>query len=98
MTSRPGDFSPITGQSHPPPLPANVTVDVGTVADQQFSDETQQPDPEFRRRIEELAAKEDFHGEERQRELRDLITDAVRGVTAEDRDTRRRLQYHFDNC
>lgn len=92
VTSHAGDFSPITAQSHPPPLPSNVTVDVGMMADQQFSDEIQQPDPEFKRRIEELAAKEDFHGEERQRELRALITDAVRGVTAEDRDTRRRLQ------
>ncbi len=87
-----GDFSPITERSHPPPLPANITVDVGTMADQQLNGETQEPDPEFKRRIEELAAKEDFHGEERQRELRDLITDAVRGVTAEERETRRRLQ------
>jgi uncharacterized protein len=84
-----GDIAPMTWQGHPPPLPTNITVDVGTMEDQR---EGQEPDPEFRRRIEELAAKEDFHGEERQRELRDLITDAVRGVTADERETRRRLQ------
>lgn len=93
VASSAGDFnSPIIERSHPPPLPANVRVDMGTMADEQLSGEAQQPDPEFRRRIEELAAKDDFHGEERQRELRALITDAVRGVTAEERDTRRRMQ------
>jgi len=91
VTSNSGDFPPMADRSHPPPLPANVTVDVGTIADQQLNGEAQ-PDPEFKRRIEDLVAKEDFHGEERQRELRALITDAVRGVTAEERDTRRRLQ------
>jgi uncharacterized protein len=92
VTSQPGDIAPIAERSHPPPLPANVTVDVSTMEDQQLNGETQQPDPEFKRRIEELAAKGDFHGEERQNELRALITDAVRGVTAEERETRRRMQ------
>lgn len=92
VTSGRGDFTPIAEGSHPPPLPANITLDVGTVDDQQLNGEAQQPDPEFKRRIEELAAKEDFHGEERQRELRALITDAVRGVTTDERDTRRRMQ------
>lgn len=89
VTSGTGDFEPIADQSRPPPLPANVTVDVGTIVDQPFNGE---PDPEFRRRIEDLAAKEDFQGEERQGELRALITDAVRGVTTEERESRRRLQ------
>jgi uncharacterized protein len=92
VTSGTGDITPLADQSHPPPLPANVTVDVGTLADQPLDGNNPEPDPEFKRRIEELAAKEDFHGEERQRELRALITDAVRGVTAEERETRRRLQ------
>lgn len=92
MTSDTGDFPPMAERSHPPPLPANVTVNVGTTADQPLHGETQQPDPEFKRRIEELATKGDFHGEERQRELRALITDAIRGVTAKERDTRRRMQ------
>lgn len=92
MTLGTGDLSPIAARSRPPPLPANVSVDVGTMVDQEHNGETQQPDPEFRRRIEELAAKDDFHGEERQRELRALITDVVHGVTSEERETRRRMQ------
>ncbi len=77
---------------HPPPLPPNVTVNVGTM-EEQLSAEAE-VDPEFRARIEELAAREDFQGEEGQRQLRDLITDAVRGVGSEasGRDVRRRLE------
>jgi ankyrin repeat protein len=72
------------------PLPSNVTVDIGTMPDQILDGEAQEPDPEFKRRIEELAAKDNFHDEEGQRELRDLITDAVRDV-GESRDVRRRI-------
>lgn len=78
-----------SSSTHPPPLPPNVTVDVGTIADQPLTGETQEPDPEFKRRIEALAAKDNFHSEEGQRELRELITDAVRSV-GENRDVRRR--------
>jgi uncharacterized protein len=89
-----GNFAPrdaVRGSStRPIPLPANVTVDIGAIADQPLIGEAQEPDPEFKRRIEELAAKDNFHGEEGQRELRDLITDAVRDV-GENRDVRRRL-------
>lgn len=79
------------GVHPPPPLPPNVTVNVGTMAEDMPDGE--EPDPEFRRRIEELAARGDFQGEEGQRELRELITDAVRGVSAggQERDVRRRL-------
>ena len=78
-----------------PPLPPNVEID--------FARELQAPaddavvDPDFRRRIEELAAREDFQGEEGQKELRDLITEAVRGHVvggapdAQGRETRRRV-------
>ena len=86
----PGDIFQ-SSSTHPPPLPPNVTVNVGAVTDQPLNDEAQEPDPEFRRRIEELAAKDNFNSEEGQRELRDLITDAVRGV-GENRDVRRRMQ------
>ena len=48
-------------------------------------------DPALKQRIEELAAKEDFQGEEGQRQLRELITDAVRGVSGEEREVRPRL-------
>jgi len=79
------------GVHPPPPLPPNVTVNVGTMAEQTTDGE--EPDQEFRRRIEELASRDDFQGEEGQRELRELITDAVRGVGAggQERDVRRRL-------
>ncbi len=79
------------GVHPPPPLPPNVTVNVGTMAEQ--TPDGGEVDPEFRRRIEELASREDFQGEEGQRELRELITDAVRGVSSEshERDVRRRL-------
>jgi hypothetical protein len=74
---------------HPPPLPPNVTVDVGTMADQPLDGEAQEPDPEFKRRIEQLAANGNFYSEDGQRELRDLITDAVRDGA--NRDIRRRM-------
>lgn len=81
----------VGGSSNRPlPLPSNVTVDIGTMPDQILDGEAQEPDPEFKRRIEELAAKDNFHDEEGQRELRDLITDAVRDV-GESRDVRRRI-------
>ncbi len=72
-----------------PPLPPNVSINVNAQAEH---DEVngQEPDPEFKRRIEELAAKENFQTEEGQQELRELITDAVRNVN-DDRDVRRRV-------
>ena len=72
-----------------PPLPPNVSINVNTQEEQEEVN-GQEPDPEFRRRIEELAAKENFQTEEGQQELRELITDAVRNVN-DDRDVRRRV-------
>ncbi|KAF2761988.1 hypothetical protein EJ05DRAFT_496869 [Pseudovirgaria hyperparasitica] len=78
----------------PPALPENVKIDIGHVSAD--ADGLEAPDPEFRRRIEELAAREDFQGEEGQRQLRELVTDAVRGVAAEqnegERASRRRVE------
>ena len=76
-----------SGSHSVPPLPPNVSV-TATTADDISSGE---PDPEFRRRIEELASRDNFQTEEGQQELRDLITDAVRGASSDDRDVRRRL-------
>jgi hypothetical protein len=75
------------------PLPPNVTINVDAVDASSVEGADQVAvDPEFRRRIEELAAREDFHGEEGQKELRDLVTDAVRGVGGNsEREVRRRL-------
>ena len=65
------------GISHLPPLPNGVQVNIGTVQADEIGEE---PDPEFRRRIEELAARQDFDGEDGQRELRSLVEDAISGV------------------
>jgi hypothetical protein len=75
----------------PPPLPPNININLGTVSEQEVNGEI---DSEFRRRIAELAAREDFHSEEGQNQLRALVTDAIRGVGAEtqDRDVRRRTE------
>ncbi len=75
----------------PPPLPPNVTLNVGTMEPEPQGEDVE-VDPEFKRRIEELAAREDFQGAEGQRELRDLITDAVRGVEGDRREVRRRAE------
>ena len=72
-----------------PPLPPNVSISVNPQVEQDAVNE-QEPDPEFKRRIDELAAKENFQTEEGQQELRQLITDAVRNVN-DDRDVRRRV-------
>ncbi|KAL8854568.1 MAG: hypothetical protein Q9221_000603 [Calogaya cf. arnoldii] len=70
-----------------PPLPPNVTVNMGTTTEDEVPEDV---DPTFRARIEELASREDFQGEEGQKQLRELVTDAVRGV--EGRDVRRRVE------
>lgn len=62
---------------HPPPLPNGVQVNLGTM---QAGEVGEEPDPEFRRRIEELAARGDFDGEDGQRELRNLVQDVVSGI------------------
>ncbi len=78
--------------SHLPPLPPNVKVHLGTMEDSQAI-ESIEADPDFRRRIEELAARDDFQGQAGQKQLRDLITDAIRGVGTEDgRQVRPRLE------
>jgi hypothetical protein len=67
------------GEIHPPPppLPEGLQLNVGTM---RAGDAGEEPDPEFRRRIEELAARGDFDGEEGQRELRNLVMEALSGV------------------
>lgn len=85
------DASSSNGVAPPPPLPQSVKINLGTMREDQEDDEVGEPDPEFRRRIEELAARPDFQGEEAQAELRRLIGDALGGVVGETgRDTKRR--------
>lgn len=76
----------LSSHERPPPLPPNVKVNIGTTADLGESE----PDPEFRRRIEELASRDDFHTEQGQKELRDLISDAVKDVSHDPEHDRQR--------
>lgn len=78
----------LDGLHHPPMVPSGISVNIGTMSSDEVGEDV--VDPEFRRRIEELAAREDFQGEEGQRALRDLITQAVRGEVGEERDVRQR--------
>lgn len=72
------------GTSQPPTaLPPNVSVNFGTMSEQDVGGNTDVVDQEFRRRIEELATRDNFHSEEGQTELRELVAEALRGVDAE---------------
>ncbi|PSN73014.1 hypothetical protein BS50DRAFT_568607 [Corynespora cassiicola Philippines] len=79
-----------SGVHPPPPLPDGVKVNVGTM-DEDAAGEA--PDPEIRRRIEELAAREDFQTEEVQSQLRELVSEVVTGMGADQaaRSVRRRV-------
>ncbi|KAL0261024.1 hypothetical protein SLS55_004716 [Diplodia seriata] len=78
--------------THPPPLPDGIKVNVGTMSANDVPDDV--VDPEFRRKIEELAAREDYQSEEAQAELRRLVEGAIGGMKSEaqsqDRNVRRR--------
>lgn len=87
LESQVNGVSTSNGIHPPPPLPENVTVNIGTMAEEEAGEVV---DPEFRRRIEELAAREDFQGEEGQRALRELITEALRGEVGQEREVRQR--------
>lgn len=76
----------VIGQA--PSLPAGISIDMGTMAPEDIGDN--EVDQEFRRKIEELAAREDFQGEAGQAELRALVTEAFRGQVNSDRDVRQR--------
>jgi hypothetical protein len=85
---------PLRDVRAPPPLPPNVSVNIGTMQEQEVNEGLDEIESEFRRRIDELAAREDFHSAAGQSQLRALITDAIRGVGAEteERDVRRRTE------
>ncbi|KAK8078942.1 ankyrin repeat-containing protein [Apiospora phragmitis] len=77
-----------TAATQLPPAPEGMAVTVGTMtpADEQELD----IDPEFRRRIEELAGRDDFHTEEGQAALRRLVQDAIGEQNLDDRNVRQR--------
>lgn len=67
--------------SAPPSLPEGMRVSASAVDPADL--ENAQVDPEFRRRIEELAEREDFYSEAGQAELRQLVQDAFGGDNSE---------------
>ena len=74
-----------------PPLPNGVQVNMGTMTEDAAGDA---PDPELRRRIDELAAREDFQTPEVQEQLRQLIQEVITGMGADegDRSVRQRVE------
>ncbi|KAF3067056.1 hypothetical protein GL218_08897 [Daldinia childiae] len=71
-----------------PPIPDGLRISVSTVTP---AEETElEVDPEFRRRIEELAERDDFHSDAGQAELRQLIQDAIAERNPADRNVRPR--------
>jgi len=70
----------VDGVHAPPFMPEHVKVNVGTMDAGEAGEE---PDPEIRRRIEELAARPDFQNEEGQAELRKLVTEIISGFGQE---------------
>ncbi|RDW76341.1 ankyrin repeat protein [Aspergillus mulundensis] len=77
-----------------PPLPPNMQVNLGTMSEQEANGGIGEVDPEFKRRIDELAAREDFGSEASQNELRQLVMDAIQGsnIDTQDKDVRRRME------
>lgn len=80
-----------------PTPPEGLSVRVGALPVSEGNDiangvvDGTEPDPEFRRRIEALASRDDFHTEEGQAALRQLVEDALSGQdSTEDRNVRAR--------
>lgn len=72
-----------------PPVPQGLSVNFGTIPEGEVAGAS--PNPEFRRRIEELAAREDFHTDAGQAALRRLVEEAIAGEDlAEERNVRPR--------
>ncbi|KAI0970032.1 hypothetical protein F4678DRAFT_462836 [Xylaria arbuscula] len=71
-----------------PPLPQGLNVSVSTITPTEANEI--EVDPEFRRRIEELAQREDFQSEEGQAALRQLVQDAIVDENLADRNVRSR--------
>ncbi|GAW27111.1 putative ankyrin repeat-containing protein [Rosellinia necatrix] len=74
--------------SDAPPLPEGLNISVSTITQDEHNDN--EIDPEFRRRIEELAQSGNFHSEEGQAALRQLVRDAIADENLTDRNVRSR--------
>jgi hypothetical protein len=79
----------------PPPIPgSDMKINIGTMTEEEATAGQSEPDPEFKRRIEELAARDDYYSEEVQNEVRELVKDAMAGtnIQAMEREIRRRTE------
>lgn len=85
-----GAASPQATNGHPPRVPEGLSVDIGTMNPEEDVGEV--VDPEFKRRIDELAARDDFQTPAGQEELRRLITEAITGEVGEGREVRQRTE------
>jgi uncharacterized protein len=79
----------VSGQELPP-APEGMTVTMTTMAPTEGTEEA--IDPEFRRRIEQLAEREDFHTEQGQAALRQLVQDAIADPSVTERNVRARQE------
>lgn len=79
----------VSGSDVAAALPNGLQVSMGTMDP---SEEEPEVDPVLRRRIEELAEREDFHTEAGQAELRRLVEDAIGGGEYTDRNVRTRQE------
>ncbi|KAI1655162.1 ankyrin repeat-containing protein [Daldinia decipiens] len=71
-----------------PPIPEGLSISVSTITPAEEAE--LEVDPEFRRRIEQLAERDDFHSDAGQAELRQLIQDAITERNPADRNVRPR--------
>ncbi|TGO08073.1 hypothetical protein BTUL_0227g00110 [Botrytis tulipae] len=76
--------------ARPPLVPEGLSVNIGTMNPDEDVGEV--IDPEFKRRIDELAARDDFQTPAGQEELRKLITEAITGEVGEGREVRQRTE------
>ncbi|KAJ5872383.1 uncharacterized protein N7529_004736 [Penicillium soppii] len=79
----------------PAPIPgSDMKFNIGTMTEEEATAGESEPDPEFKRRIEELAARDDYYSEEVQSQVRALVEDVMAGtnIQAMEREVRRRTE------
>ncbi|KAI1639257.1 hypothetical protein F4809DRAFT_157059 [Biscogniauxia mediterranea] len=79
---------PVQNGNAVPALPEGLNISLSTLTPAEENEA--EVDPEFRRRIEQLAERDDFHTEAGQAELRRLVEDALADGSLADRNIRQR--------
>ncbi|KAI0594520.1 ankyrin repeat-containing protein [Biscogniauxia sp. FL1348] len=79
---------PVQNGNVAPSLPEGLDISISTLTPTEENEA--EVDPEFRRRIEQLAGRDDFHTEAGQAELRRLVQDALADGSLADRNVRQR--------